>query len=423
MFTGKAILYFCLALGIFSLAILLRDFQLGVLALGLASLFFLGNVWGLPEKIRLELSRQIVPDETFGNEEIRIESSIQSLTKGTLANLEIKEYLPNGVTLEKGTGDTMMVLKPLAREALIQEFPSPRRGNYQLGPLIARARDPYGFYLVEKRLEPDTLSVMPRPERVRGTSLNPRQVGSWPGTIPSKARGLGTEFYGIRQYLPGDDPRRINWKASARKNDLMVNETEAERVTDVMILLDTDVGLLEGLESDIFERGVSAAASIASLLLRQGNRVGLVLQGGERGSLPPGFGKRQERRILYLLADAEPGHSSVSTSYVVNLLARRMLPSGAQIIVISPLLDPELRNGVRDLSTAEHSVLVLSLMPALPTEFGVASDKIAFDLAMLERSITMISIEKSAAVVNWPEGIPLSKVIAKVRRQRAIIMA
>lgn len=423
MFTGKAILYFSLALAIFSLAILLRDFQLGILALGLASLFFLGNVWGLPEKIGFELSRQIVPDETFGDEEIKIESSIQSLTKGTLTNLEIKEHLPNSVTLEKGTEDTMMVLKPLARDTLILEFQSPRRGNYQVGPLIARARDPYGFYLVEKKLQPDTLSVMPRPERVRGTPLSPRQVATWPGTIPSKTRGLGTEFYGIREYLPGDDPRRINWKASARKNELMINETEAERVTDVMILLDTDVGLFEGLERDIFERGVNAAASISRLLLRQGNRVGLVLQGGERGSLPAGFGKRQERRILYLLADAEPGHSSVSTSYVMNLLARRMLPYGAQIIVISPLLDPELRNGVRELATAEHSVLVLSLLPAIPTKFEAESDKIAFELAMLERSITVISIEKSAALVNWPEGIPLSKVIARVRRRRPIIMA
>lgn len=423
MFTGKAILYFSLALCIFSLAILLRDFQLGILALGLASLFFISNVWGLPEKISLELSRQIVPDETFEYEEIKIESSIQSLTKGTLTNLEVKEHLPGDITLEKGTEDTMMILKPLTQEALVLEFPSPRRGNHRVGPLTARARDPYGFYLVEKRLESDTLSVMPRPERVRGTPLNPRQVRSWPGMIPSRTLGRGTEFYGIRGYLSGDDPRRINWKVSARKNELMVNETEAEKVTDVMILLDTDVGLFEGLERDMFERGVSAAASISRLLLRQGNRVGLVLQGGERGSLPAGFGKRQERRILYLLADAEPGRSSVSTSYVMNLLARRMLPYGAQVIVISPLLDPELRNGIRDLAAAEHRVLVLSTMPTLPSKFEAEYDKIAFELAMLERSITIMSIQRSAALVNWPEGVPLSRVIARVRRQRSTIGA
>src|SRR5260370_10723852 len=102
----------------------------------------------------------------------------------------------------------------------------------------------------------------------------------------------------MREYVPGDDPKRINWKASARYNELIVNETEAERVTDVMIVLDTDVTFLGTTESELFEREVRAAASLTRLLLRQGNRVGLVLQGGERGSRPAGFGKTHERRRL-----------------------------------------------------------------------------------------------------------------------------
>src|SRR5205807_4957064 len=109
------------------------------------------------------------------------------------------------------------------------------------------------------------------------------------------------------------DPKRINWKASARYNKLIVNETEAERVTDVMIVLDTDVTFFGQTESELFERGIRAAASFTRLLLRQSNRVGLVLQGGERGSIPAGFGSRHERRILYLLAAAKPGRATVST--------------------------------------------------------------------------------------------------------------
>jgi len=235
--------------------------------------------------------------------------------------------------------------------------------------------------------------------------------------------GIGTEFYSMRKYVPGDDPKRINWKASARQNELIVNETEAERITDVMVVLDTDVTIFEEAEDELLERGIRAAASMASLLLRQGNRVGLILQGGERGSLPVGFGKRHERRILYLLAEAKPGRPTVSTSYVMNLLARRMLPSRSQIVIISPLLEPEIREGVNQLAQAGYKMLVVSPMPTPPSKFGFETERIGFRLAMLERSITLLSLEKSSTVINWPREIPFSVVLSKVNRQRPILTA
>jgi uncharacterized protein (DUF58 family) len=224
----------------------------------------------------------------------------------------------------------------------------------------------------------------------------------------------------MREYIPGDDPKRINWKASARYNELIVNETEAERVTDVMIVLDTDVTMLGPTENELFERSVQAAASLTRLLLSQGNRVGLVLQGGERGSIPAGFGKRHEKRILYLLAAAKPGRATVSTSYVVNLLARRMLPSRSQIVVISPLLDPELREGVKQLTISGYSMLVLSPSPTPPTSFQDQTEEIAFKFIMLERSISLLALERSSTVVDWPSSVPLSILMSKVRSTRPI---
>src|SRR2546428_12155833 len=97
---------------------------------------------------------------------------------------------------------------------------------------------------------------------------------------------------------------------------------EAERVTDVMVVLDTDVSFYEIGEAELFERGVRAAASLASLLLRQGNRVGMILQGEERGVVAPGFGKRHERDILVLLAGGETWGGKLSTSVVITAFAR-----------------------------------------------------------------------------------------------------
>jgi len=397
---------------------------MGILTLGLASLFFLANVWGLPETVDVKLKRRIVPDQTFGDEDITVEQHIENMDKTSLVNLELVEIISEKkITPRRGTNETMASLGAFEKQEVDFEFPSPPRGNYQIGPLILRARDPYGFYMVERKLGPETLSVIPRPERITGAQLRPRHVLAWPGTFPSRSMGIGTEFYSMRKYVPGDDPKRINWKASARQNELIVNETEAERITDVMVVLDTDVTIFEEAEDELFERGIRAAASMASLLLRQGNRVGLILQGGERGSLPVGFGKRHERRILYLLAEAKPGRPTVSTSYVMNLLARRMLPSRSQIVIISPLLEPEIREGVNQLAQAGYKMLVVSPMPTPPSKFGFETERIGFRLAMLERSITLLSLEKSSTVINWPREIPFSVVLLKVNRQRLILTA
>jgi len=406
-----------------TIALLLNDLEIGVLILGLASLFFLSNVWGLPDKVDFKLDRKIIPDETFGDEDILVELRIRNLTRAAIGNLEIHEVLDDRIIPEKGTNITPASIGANDEAQVLFEFPSPPRANYQIGPMIVRARDPFGFYLTEKKLGAESLSVMPRPERIRGAQLRPRHVGPWPGVIPSRVLGIGTEFYSLREYVPGDDPKRINWKASARYNQLITNETEAERVTDIMIVLDTDVTFFGPTESELFERGVQAAASMASLLLKQGNRVGLVLQGGERGSIPAGFGKRHERRILYLLAAARPGRATVSTSYVMNLLARRMLPSRAQIVIISPLLDPEIKEGVRKLSAAGYSMLVLSPSPTLPSSFEQKTEEIAFKIIMLERSISLLELGRSSTVVDWPIGVPLSALMSKVRGPRSLVSA
>lgn len=423
MFTPKAILYFLMTAGLLTLALLLNDLEIGVLILGLASLFFFSNVWGLPEKIDIELDRHIIPYETFGGEDIRIESRLRNLTGTTLGNVEIHEVVDDRIIPERGASHTIASAGPSEEIRLVFEFPSPGRANYEIGPLIVRIRDPFGFYLIEKKIGPETLSVMPRPEHIGGIQLRPRHVGPWPGVVASKALGLGTEFYSMREYVPGDDPKRINWKASARYNELIVNEIEAERVTDVMIVLDTDVTFFGPTESELFERGIQAAASITRLLLRQGNRVGLVLQGGERGSIPAGFGKKHERRILHLLAAAKPGRAAVSTSYVMNLLARRMLPSRSQIVIISPLLDPEMNEGVKQLSVAGYSLLIVSPSPTPPKSFQDETEEVAFKLVMLERSISLLALERSSIVVDLPSGVPLSVLVSKVRRTRPMVAA
>ena len=405
------------------LGLFLQDWQLASMVLPLASLFFFANFWGLPEKVELSVDHLIVPNDSFGDEDISVQITISNRTGHLLGNVEVTEYLPDAIRVESGAGRVLTQVRGAETVAFSLGFHSPIRGRYSIGPLVARVQDPFGFYLVEKKSEANVLSIMPRPERIRGAELRPRHLGPWPGSIPARTLGPGTEFYSVREYVAGDDPKRINWKVSAKHNRLMLNEMEAERVTDVMVVLDTDVSFYEVAEGELFERGVKAAASMASLLLRQGNRVGMILQGEERGFVSPAFGKRHERNILYLLAAAKPGRAMISTSYVITLLARLMLPARAQVLIISPLLDSTIVSGVRDLAAAGYSILVLAPSPREPTRFESEQEELAYRILMLERSNTLLALEKTCTVCQWPADVPLSTVLRKVRRPRIMIRA
>ena len=418
MFTRKAIAYFSLASLLLMLALILEDWQLAALVLPLASLFFLTNTLGFPEKVQVELDHRITPEETFGEEEIRVTGHIRNRGDSLLENVEIQESLPIEIIPEKGTSHVYTSLPSGEEVEMSMEFMDPGRGHYSIGPLTVRIRDAFGLYLSEHRMNPETLAVMPRPERIRGTELRPRHLGPWAGTIPSRTSGVGTEFFSLRAYVPGDDLKRVNWKATARSNRLVVNEMEAERVTDVMVVLDTDVSFYEGSVKELFEQSVKAAASMSSLLLHQGNRVGLILQGEERGIVSPGFGKRQERRILYLLAAAKPGSAIIPTSYVMNLLARLMLPSRAQMVIISPLLDPGMVGGIRQLVTAGYSVTVLAPSARDPETYDSEAERLAFRIARLEHANMLLAIEKMCSLIQWPAGVPLSRRLREARRIR-----
>jgi len=153
-----------------------------------------------------------------------------------------------------------------------------RRGVYEVGPLVAITSDPLGLTQRDHEVAPRfELLVHPRIEEVSDRPLT-RQFEDPPIRPPvSKPFPTGFEFYGMRDYKPGDDLRRIVWRASARMGKLMVREAEQGITDRITIVLDTDRGQHshEGEYSESFETGVSAAASLAARHLRDGYEIRL----------------------------------------------------------------------------------------------------------------------------------------------------
>jgi len=177
-----------------------------------------------------------------------------------------------------------------------------RRGRLRLSGFRVSTRFPFGLIHKSKDVTtPTDLLVYPAlfpvpPELLRG-------FASHHGRGHHKWRSRRGEFYGLREFRKGDDPRDIHWRTSARRGAPFVRETEDDEGQEVRVVFDNLplAGAPEGPDT-AFEQAVSLAASVACELLHRGYRVGLAARGEE---LTPEGGPAQATRILRFLALVE----------------------------------------------------------------------------------------------------------------------
>ncbi|HVL33661.1 MAG TPA: DUF58 domain-containing protein [Actinomycetota bacterium] len=234
-----------------------------------------------------------------------------------------------------------------------------RRGAYKIGPLVARWGDPIGLTQREMVLVPEfELLVHPNIEMVSSRPLT-RQFEDPPIRPPvSKPWPSGLEFYGMREYSPGDDLRRVVWRAFARTGKLMVREAEQGITDKITIILDTDRSHhTKDDPSESFEAGVRAAASLGYKHLTEGYTV--TLHTNEDQVTRPLRGPQAPIELLDATARIEAGKQPLSESI------RRLLNStkrDAHNILITPRLRAQDAAQLQFLVRKGLSVLVVALI-------------------------------------------------------------
>jgi uncharacterized protein (DUF58 family) len=236
-----------------------------------------------------------------------------------------------------------------------------RRGVYEVGPLVAVKGDPLGLTQRDTLIaEPFELLVHPRIEIVSDRPLT-RQFEDPPIRPPvSKPWPSGLEFYGMRKYKPGDDLRRIVWRASARTGKIMVREAEQGITDKITIILDTDRGAHsrdgEGL-SESFEAGVRAAASLAVRHLREGYEIKVETNSGPLTRTLRGA--NQQLPLLDAFAKVEMGRDPLGA------VIRRLLGNAqrdAHNVLITPNLGIQEAAQLKLLLNKGVSILVVALL-------------------------------------------------------------
>jgi uncharacterized protein (DUF58 family) len=280
--------------------------------------------------------------------------------------------------------DTVVVRVPARSNAQIAFSVRPRRwGAHAAGPVVVRARDSLGLTTWEGRLGRRVdLRVFPREQRLREL-VAPRRTQPFLGAHVAGARGDGIEFADVRPFRVGDRARQVNWRATARRGSLQVNERHPEHSSDVVLLLDTFEEARDQA-SGTLDSAVRTAAALAKAHLARRDRVGLVDFGGTLHWLEPAFGTTQLYRIIDALLA-----SDITFSYAwrnVDSLPRRVLPPGALILAVTPLLDERSIALITDLRARGCDLTVIEVSPLDHITPGPsAADAVAYELWRLRR--------------------------------------
>ncbi len=221
-------------------------------------------------------ARRIFEKPIVEGRPLKVTVRIENPTLAPLEIIEIFDPYPSKFRLHRGSNTSIAYIPASGFFELSYEV-LPVLGKHEFGNPRIVIRDPAGLFSREIELRVNNVvEVQPRYEPIhrRGLLVVPTLM---PGGVSSiKRRGIGMQFMDIREYVPGDEYRKIEWKATARTGRLMVKEFEQESSLEVMLILDTRDTMSYGvLGQTKLEYVVRGAAAIAGYLLRRGDFVGL----------------------------------------------------------------------------------------------------------------------------------------------------
>lgn len=209
--------------------------------------------------------------------------------------------------------------------------------------------------------------------RLSGLPLDARvpMLGNVTGRHRSPTRGSSLEFAQYRKYVPGDDTRRLDWRAYARSDRFYIKEFEADTNLRMCLIVDTSGSMGFGNdELTKLDYARRLSGTLAYLAARQGDAIGLYCAGkGFQKEIPP---RRSASHLRTVLDEIGTMQARGETGLVESLHeAAERVSRRALVIIISDLFIPpaELKSCFQHLSFRKHDVAVFHLLEEREVEF------------------------------------------------------
>lgn len=305
-----------------------------VTSLGVVAAILLIGALVFVRASRLELSvgRVLHPARVHVGTPSRVELTVRNVHRRRTPVIRLRDAV-------SGTRGADLLVPPLApgqRTVAAYRLPTDRRGLVRVGPLQVVVGDPFGLTSVATSGSPAVdLTVLPHVDDIDPL---PRTTG--PDLQAGRRRlntvgRTGEEFYALRPYVIGDDPRRVHWPSSARSDELLVRQNEVPWQHRTTVLLDVRDGAHDG---ESLEVAVSAAASIVMATTHREDLLRLMTTAGYDSE--HGNGTEHTHSILEHLAIVPSSPSADLRQSVESL--QRTTRSGALVIVLAAVTSGDL---------------------------------------------------------------------------------
>jgi uncharacterized protein (DUF58 family) len=263
---------------------------------------------------------------------------LQLQTSDRPAVLQIRDTYPPSFTV---TPEVLRVSLPADHQEEMTYTVFPRqRGEYNWGAIQVRQLGAWGLAWWDWRI-PQAQTVAVYPDLLGLRSLSIRLTLQNTGNMKRAQRlGMGTEFAELREYSVGDDPRLIDWKATARRSRLLLRVLEPEQEQTLIILLDGGrLMTAQVKELARFDWGMNAALALALAGLNRGDRVGLgVFDRQLHTWIPPERGQRQLAKLIERLTPLQPTLLEPDYLGAVTTVTSQQ-PRRALVVLITDLVD------------------------------------------------------------------------------------
>lgn len=326
-----------------------------------------GRVLGT--RLELEVGRHLSPRRVHAGQPARVELTVVNHGIATTPVLRLHDPV-------SGTQGATVLLSPVVVEGVVRSayrLPTERRGLVGIGPLQVAIADAFGIANVTAQAAPATeLTVLPRVDEI----LPPPMAGGdepLAGVrVASLAASAGDDFSSLRDYVVGDDLRRVHWPSSARHGDLLVRQDEVHWQGRCTVVLDTRA---HTHTDETFEAAVSAAASVLAAAWKRRDLVRLVTTGGWDSGIDAGSGHAE--RLLDELARV---HTAQQGSLRGALASLGRKGTGAVVVIAGRLPEAE-REGIGGASgLGRHTLTLVAATGGVTTPGGrTGGDVVALD--------------------------------------------
>ncbi len=318
------------------------------IALGLLAAVVVARVWTRLASSPIELRRRLPAVERFEGDDVKV-------------RLELKRsrgILPTTVILRERIGKLGERETPLPMRRgssyVLENLP---RGRYVFEESTVVIEDPLGFDRIEEPLQaPGALLVYPRLVELERL-FSESGASAHDGRRLLLRRPTGFDLHSVRDYEQGESLRKVHWRSTAKRGQLMVKELEDSPRNEVAVVLDVDPAAVVG---ESFEMQVRAAGSILLAHARRGRRAVLLVNSPRLEQRRTRSADRDWRQALDLLASVEPEPGPPLAALLVE--KEGAAGSAFELAVVTASLPATLVERLMSLSLSHHRNVSLVLI-------------------------------------------------------------